>query len=141
MTGNLHPIDHTVQFTREWVRDLGRLLSWDDEQRTWRMMRVSLPSLSDWRDVNEAAQLGAQLPMLVRGLDYEGRRPAKTPVDDNSRAAFLAGIEAIFVKDPIDDPEESVCSVFRHLNNHISAGEVEDVRLCLPKHLRELWPE
>lgn len=141
MTANLHSLDHAVQVTREWVRDLGRLLDWEDEHRTWRMMRVTLQSLRDWLDVNEAAHLGAQLPMVVRGLYYEGWRPAKTPVQDNSKEAFLARIEEAFYKDPIDDPEEAVCSVFRHLNHHISAGEVKDVRLRLPKHLRELWPE
>jgi uncharacterized protein (DUF2267 family) len=140
MTAHLHTIDHTVQITREWVRDLSRLLDWEDEHRTWRMLRVTLQALRDWLDVNEASQLGAQLPLLVRGLYYEGWQPAKTPVRDNGKEAFLQRIEATFSTDPIDDPEEAVCSVFRHLNNHISAGEIEDVRMRLPKHLRELWP-
>ncbi len=65
----------------------------------------------------------------------------KTLADDNSKAAFLALIQAAFAEDPIYDPEEAVCSVFRHSDNHISAGKVEDVRMRLPKHLRELWPE
>lgn len=140
MSAHLHTIDHTVQVTREWVRDLGRLLDWEDQQRTWRMLRVTLQALRDWLDVNEASQLGAQLPMLVRGLYYEGWQPARTPVRENSKAEFLARIEAAFSADPIDDPEEAVCGVFRLLNNHISAGEVSDVRQRLPKHLRELWP-
>lgn len=141
MTAHLHTIDHTVQVTREWLRDLKRLLDWEDEHRAWRMLRATLQALRDWLDVNEASQLGAQLPLLVRGLYYEGWQPAKTPVLDNSKTAFLQRIEAAFTTDPIDDPEEAVCNVFRLLNNHISAGEVQDVRLRLPKHLRELWPE
>lgn len=141
MSAHLPAIEHTVHVTREWVRDLARLLDWEDEQRAWRMLRVTLQSLRDWLDVNEASQLGAQLPMLVRGLYYEGWVPAKTPVRDNGKQAFLARVEAAFAKDPIDDPEEAVCSVFRLINNHISAGEVADVRQRLPKHLRELWPE
>jgi uncharacterized protein (DUF2267 family) len=104
-------------------------------------LRATLQAIRDWLDVNEAAQLGAQLPMLVRGLYFEGWQPAKTPVRNNSKAAFLGRIEAAFKTDPIDDAEEAVCSVFRLLNNHVSAGEVKDVRLRLPKHLRELWPE
>lgn len=141
MSAHLHTIDHTVQVTHEWVRDLSKLLDWNDEQRAWRMLRVTLQALRDWLDVNEASQLAAQLPMLVRGLFYEGWRPAKTPVRDNDKEAFLARIEAAFTTDPIDDLEEAVCSVFRLLNNHISAGEVKDVRMRLPRHLRELWPE
>jgi uncharacterized protein (DUF2267 family) len=141
MTAHPHTIEHTVQVTHEWVRDLKRLLDWEDEHRAWRLLRATLQAIRDWLDVNEAAQLGAQLPMLVRGLYFEGWQPAKTPVRNNSKAAFLGRIEAAFKTDPIDDAEEAVCSVFRLLNNHVSAGEVKDVRLRLPKHLRELWPE
>ncbi len=141
MTAHLHTIDHTVQLTREWTRDLARLLDWDDEQRAWRMLRVTLQALRDWLDVHEAAHLGAQLPLLVRGLYYEGWRPAKAPVSKRSKADFLARIEDAFKTDPIDDPEEAVCSVFRLLNHHISVGEIQDVRHRLPKPIRDLWPE
>jgi uncharacterized protein (DUF2267 family) len=141
MTTHLPTIDHTVQVAREWVRDLARLLDWEDEHRAWRMLRATLQALRDWLDVNEASQLGAQLPMLLRGLYYEGWQPTRTPVRDNSKAAFLARIETAFATDPIGNPEEAVCCVFRLLNNHISAGEVKDVRMRLPKPLRDLWPE
>jgi len=30
--------------------------------------------------------------------------------------------------------------VFNVINAHISRGEVEDVRACLPQELRDLWP-
>ena len=141
MTSHLHSIDHTVNVSREWVRDLARLLDCEDERRAWRVLRVTLQALRDWLDVNEAAQLSAQLPLLIRGLYYEGWQPATTPAADRSKDAFLARVERAFATDPIDDPEEAVCSVFRMLNNHISAGEVRDVRMRLPKQLRELWPE
>jgi len=141
MTAHLQTIDHTVQLTREWVHELSKLLDWNDEQRAWRMLRVTLQALRDWLNVNEAAQLGAQLPLLVRGLYYEGWQPAKTPVAERGKERFLARVQAAFEPDSIDDPEEAVCNVFRLLNNRISAGEISDVRQRLPKNLRELWPE
>jgi uncharacterized protein (DUF2267 family) len=141
MSAHLHTIDHTVEATRAWVRDLARLLDWEDEHRALRMLRVTLQALRDWLDVNEAAQLSAQMPLIVRGLFYEAWQPAKTPVAERGKEAFLARIEAAFARDPIDDVEEAVCSVFRLLNNHVSAGEVRDVRQRLPAALRDLWPE
>lgn len=141
MVSHIRTIDHTVQITHEWLHELARLLDWEDEQRTWRMLRVTLQTLRDWLDVNEASQLGAQLPLLMRGIYYEGWQPAKTPVRENSKQEFMKRIDAAFATDPIDDAEEAVCSVFRLLNNRISAGEVKDVRMRLPKHLRDLWPE
>lgn len=68
MSLHLPTVDHTAQLTREWVRDLAERLDWPDEHRAWRLLRVTLQALRDWLDVNEAAHLGAQLPILVRGL-------------------------------------------------------------------------
>lgn len=68
-----------------------------------------------------------------------GQRPP--PLVERDKDAFLARITEAFANDPIHDPEEAACSVFRLLNNRISAGEIRDVRQRLPKHLRELWPE
>lgn len=136
-----HTLDHATQVSREWVRDLARLLDWTDEARTLRLLRIVFQTLRDWLDVNEAVQLSAQLPVLLRGLYYEGWQPAKTPAADRSKADFLARIEKAFSTDPLRNPEEAVCCVFRLLNNHVSAGEVHDVRLRLPRDLRTLWPE
>ena len=119
--------------------DLYRLLDCSDEPRAFRLLRVTLQAIRDWLDVNEAAQLGAQLPLLVRGLYYESWRPAKTPVEDRSREAFLARIDEAFSPDPVDATDAS-CAVFRLLNNHVAKGEIEDVRNRLPKAIREIWP-
>jgi hypothetical protein len=54
-----------------------------------------LQTLRDRLTVEEAAQLAAQLPMLVRGLYYEGWNPTVVPVDMDS-ADFLARVQAAF---------------------------------------------
>ncbi len=58
----LPAIDHTVQLTNEWLRDLMRMLDWEDKHRAYRLLRVTLQSLRDWLSVDEASNLGAQLP-------------------------------------------------------------------------------
>ena len=137
----LPAINHTVQLTHEWLADLSGRLGDIEQKRSYRLLRVALQALRDWLGVNEAAHLGAQLPTLVRGLYYEGWQPAKTPVREHGKAAFIARIEKAFETDPLDDPEEAVSAVFALLNSRISEGEAEDVRGCLPKTLRDLWPD
>lgn len=137
----LHIANHALQSLHEWLKELGTIVNWEDEQRAYRLLCVTLQALRDWLDVNEASQLGAQLPLLVRGIYYEGWRPAETPVAERSREAFLARIEEAFKTDPIDSTSEAVTSVFKLLNLRISKGEIEDVRMRLPSALRELWPK
>ncbi len=142
MTQSRLPIaNHAVQSFHEWLNELGNAVNWDDEQRSYRLLRVTLQTLRDWLDVNEASQLGAQLPTLIRGIYYEGWHPAGTPVAARGRQDFFARIEAAFKADPIDDAGDAVTCVFKLLNRRISKGEIEDVRMRLPSALRELWPE
>lgn len=140
MTG-LSAIDHTVHLTNEWLIDIGNKLDWEDRQRIYRLLRVVLQSLRDWLSVDEAANLAAQLPLLIRGIYYEGWHPAGTPVKKRSKAEFIARIEKAFESDPIDNVEEAVGAVFQTLSDHISQGEAEDVRRSLRKGLRDIWPD
>jgi uncharacterized protein (DUF2267 family) len=41
---------------------------WDGTSRSFRLLRTVLQALRDWLPVNEAVDLGAQLPMLLRGV-------------------------------------------------------------------------
>lgn len=137
----VHGIEHTVHLTNEWLNQLTERLDWEDNQRSYRLLRAALQALRDWLGVNEAAHLGAQLPLLVRGVYYEGWHPANTPVKERDKQAFLSRIEKSFENDPMDDPQEAVSAVFWLLGTRISEGEINDVRQSLPKTLRELWPK
>jgi uncharacterized protein (DUF2267 family) len=134
-------IEHSIHLTNEWLKDLGEQLGWEDRQRAYRLLRAVLQALRDWLPVDEAANLGAQLPMLVRGIYYEGWHPAGTPVEARTKADFIARIDKTFETDPIDDVEEAVTAAFRVLNHHVSEGEVDDVREALPASVRELWSQ
>jgi uncharacterized protein (DUF2267 family) len=133
-------IDHTVQLTHAWINELDASLGWDNKHRSYRLLRAVLQAVRDWLPVNEAADLGAQLPMLLRGVYYEHWRPAATPVKERSRADFMARIDHAFKTDPIAYTPEAVAAVLKLLSGKIGAGEIDDVRHALPAELRALWP-
>jgi uncharacterized protein (DUF2267 family) len=137
----LESIDHTVQLTHIWINDLDKALHWNNKARSYRLLRSVLHALRDWLPVDEAANLAAQFPALLRGIYYDQWRPATVPVKERSRKAFLARIDRDFYNDPIEDVEGVVRAVFRLLSAKVTAGEIDDVRQCLPADLRALWPE
>jgi uncharacterized protein (DUF2267 family) len=63
-TTGLEVFDTTLQKTHIWLNDLTDELHWDDRFRGYKALRDRLT-------VEEAAHLGAQVPMLIRGLYYE----------------------------------------------------------------------
>jgi len=85
------------------------------------------------------AQLGAQLPMLIRGFYYEGWDPTNKPLRVRHKEQFLARIAQQFKDDDSVDPEQVARAVFAVLSSRITAGEIEDVQHVLPTEIRELW--
>jgi len=99
-----------------------------------------LHALRDRLTVDEVAQLGAQLPILVRGLYYDQWHPAGKPERLRHKEEFLAAVaEELDDIGPIN-PERATRAVFAVLEHHIAPGEIEDVMGMLPARLRELWP-
>ena len=138
---SLEDLDRTVHLTHAWINDLDERLGWENKARTYRLLRAVLQALRDRLQVNEAADLAAQLPSLLRGIYYEQWRPAKTPLKNRSKADFIATIEDSFKTDPLEKPAQAIMTVFDLLSEKITGGEVDDVRHALPEDLRNLWPE
>lgn len=137
----LEGIDHTVQLTHAWINDLDARLGWNNKPRSYRLLKAVLHAVRDWLPVNEAANLGAQLPELLRGAYYEQWRPAATPVKNRTMDDFLARVAAQFARDPLAHPDRDVMEALRLLTSKITPGEIEDVRRSLPEELRNFWPE
>ena len=132
-------IDDAAQSTNEWVNDVNARIGWDNKQRAYRLLRTVLHAVRDHLSVDEAAQLAAQLPVLIRGIYYEGWDPSKTPVKERTRDAFLERVQQDFQTDPMGDAPEAVAAVMDVLDSRISKGEMDDVRGAFTKDIRALF--
>ena len=143
---SVEAFDTTVQKTNEWLRDIGNQLGDDNRRHAYLALRGTLHAVRDFLPLEESAHLSAQLPMLVRGIYFEGWNPTNAPEKDRSRESFLGRTEhalerALWNEDHQIDTEKAARAVLRVLSDRISAGEVEQVRHVLPEPVRELWPE
>jgi uncharacterized protein (DUF2267 family) len=136
----LSTFDETVQLSNQWLNELMRAVNWDDKYRAYRLLRATLHALRDRLTAHEAVQFGAQLPMLIRGLYYDGWHMREKPLSERTKSAFLGHIEAAFKQDPNEDPETLVRAVFNLLARKLSPGEIDDVKHVLPEEVRALWP-
>jgi uncharacterized protein (DUF2267 family) len=66
----LEVFDTTVQKTMVWLKEIMEELHWEDRHRAYLALRGCLHQVRDRLQVEEVAHLGAQLPMLVRGIYY-----------------------------------------------------------------------
>ena len=138
-TTHLKQFDAAVHKTNAWIRDLMEIMDWEDRGRAYLALRAVLHALRDRLTIEEAVDLAAQLPMLVRGFYYEGWQPANVPVRDRTVEDFLQHVRDGYPGNSWVDVEQMTRAVFRLLADHISSGEIQDVLRCLPEKLRTLW--
>jgi uncharacterized protein (DUF2267 family) len=91
--------------------------------------------------LTEVAKFSAQLPILLRGVFFEGWRPLAKPTRVRSKDEFLAGLRGAFPNERDFDAEVAFREVITVIKFHISAGEIEDVRRTMPKEIKELLDE
>lgn len=129
-----------IQTTQEWMLELTELTGRHDEHKAWQMMRAVLHVLRDRMTVAHSAHLSAQLPTIIRGLYFEGWRPAEQPLRLRTRDEFIQAVNDELSGHPEIDPNQAVDCVFRLLSNRITGGELEKIKGAMQPELRAMWP-
>lgn len=137
----LEVFDTTVHKTNEWLNDIQEEMGWGDRGLAYHALRATLQSLRDRILLEEVANFGAQLPILVRGIYYDGWVPSANPMKIRDRQEFLDLVEERYGhREPVAF-DELVRAVFETVNTHVPAPEVRKLRDMIGKELQPLWPE
>ena len=131
--------ERTVQKSNEWLDEIALLFGGSSQREAYSALRVGLHALRDRLTVEEMADLGAQLPMLLRGLFYEGWYPGSNPRAIRHLADFFEHVREDLPNNFAYDPEFVVWAVFRTLSNHVPAGELSHISQILPRELQIFW--
>jgi uncharacterized protein (DUF2267 family) len=131
----------TEDKTNRLLHEIEEAYGWPKERRnqSYAALRAVLHALRDRLSVEEAAQLGAQLPMLVRGIYYAEWDPSKVPMKLN-REEFLRRIRDEFPYEIEGDVEQLERKVLRALRRYITDGEWNDTKAVMPKELATVLP-
>jgi uncharacterized protein (DUF2267 family) len=138
-TTGLPVFDTTVQETNLWLKAIMEGLHTDDRHLAYLALRATLHALRDRLGPENAVHLAAQLPMLVRGLYYEGWRLAASQTKERTRADFLEHLRSELPRGSAIDPNVAVRAVFGVMWEKLDLGEVGEVIDRLPEELKQLW--
>ncbi|TGY88557.1 DUF2267 domain-containing protein [Marinicauda algicola] len=136
-------LDDSIHRTNEWLRDLQEKLGADDRGAAYIALRGVLKALRDRLPTDDAAHLGAQLPIPIRGVYYDQYRPSDQPNVVREPEIFLS-----MIGDGFGDannlgfgPEEAARAVFELLNEKIDTNEAQKARHILNDELKAFWPK
>jgi uncharacterized protein (DUF2267 family) len=135
----LETFDTAVQKADIWLKDISMELNTDSRRKAYMSLRAVLHALRDRLTIDEAVDLGAQLPLLIRGVYYDEWDPSRNPVKDRHLEDFLAHIKEYYRGDGEADTENMARAIFNTLKHKITEGEIKDVRGMMPDDLKALW--
>ena len=131
----LKPIDSSAHITNLWLKDIAQRLGWRARRRAYHALRAVLHALRDRLSADQSAALAAQLPLLIRGIYFEGWHPHGKPVKERHKEHFFAHVKAAFPGMNVN-AEKITQAVLDVLQAHVTSGEIESVKRSLPKELR-----
>jgi uncharacterized protein (DUF2267 family) len=122
------------------LKRIAKEMGHGDKQVAYHALRGVLFALRDRLPIEEVMDLSAQLPALIRGVYFEGYRPADKPETYRNRDAFFDRVNTELEVVDGGDSESATRAVLSLLSEKVSSGEIEDVRHMLPSSIRSLWP-
>jgi len=139
---NVSHLSHACQQAQEWIKALAAHPPFEVEDQAYSYARAVLHTLRDRLTVEEAVHFGSQLPLLIRGMYYDGWKPSRVPDKIKSVSDFYARVEESFrgfVIASAVDPMEATDAVLRFLEERIDAGEMRHVKGQLPRELQRMF--
>jgi uncharacterized protein (DUF2267 family) len=140
MSTGLDTFDKTVQESNIWLKDIMDRLDTEDRHRAYSHLRAVLHALRDRIGPESAAHLGAQLPMLLRGLFYESWDPTHKPTKERHEEEFLARIGRELPRAEAGEAEQGALAVLDVLSKHVDRGAAVKIAGMFPQELRRFWP-
>lgn len=137
---NVDVLDSTLQKTNIWLKELESLLHTDDKPKAYAALRAVLHTLRECMPVEETAKFASQMPLLMRGVFFDGWKPRKKPLR-MTKGRFFGAIREALRNQVALDPALAARAVFKTLENHLSDGEIAAVRRILPAEVRQFWAD
>jgi uncharacterized protein (DUF2267 family) len=136
----IESIDRSIERTNEWLDELSLLLGAEGAADAFTTLRSVLHALRDRLPLIAGSRLAAQLPLVLRGVYYEGWQPDRGHVHTRSLGEFLALVERDALHGAELGAEDRTRAVFRLLHSHVDAAEVDRLLAALPAPVQELFP-
>ena len=137
-----HSIDHAEDSARSWLRAIAHQLDCGDMRTAYLALRAVLHLIRDRLPLPEVVALGAQLPLLIRGIYYEGWRPHTPPPHARHLEEFLGLVErSLDGASERPEPQHVADVVFDQLRARLAPDDLARVVPAMPAGLRLLFTE
>lgn len=131
-------LDTALPSANAWLGEIGEIIG-ADRHHSYHALRAVLTALRDALTLEQSARLADALPLLVRGIFYEGYRPADVPLRLQKQEEFVTLVAKRFGNIGPVSPRTSTIAVFRVLRRYLPPPMIAQVWDALPQEIRVLF--
>lgn len=139
MITSIANIEQAVMSANHWLKEIQLHPQVEDGGHAYCILRTVLHGLRDRMTVDEAADFSAQLPVLWRGVFFEGWQPSRVPVARDCSGAFLRELEQGLRGGTRLTSEQAARLVYELLARRLTDSQLRQVRQALPADLLRRW--
>jgi uncharacterized protein (DUF2267 family) len=138
-------IDEAVHKLNIWLLQLMKELNWDSRERALSAYRATMHTLRDLLPYHNAVHLGAQLPLILKGIYYDGWVPKDIPLYEvNTPAEFYELIRCELGSGNLKFDNETIKkfthAVLKTMVNHMGESEMRKIKAVLRENVRDIIP-
>jgi uncharacterized protein (DUF2267 family) len=131
--------DPVLEQASEWIDAITKALGAAQQRSGYAALRATLHALRDSLDMERAAQLGDGLPLLIRGLYYEGWAAGKGSPHILRSVDFLQSVRrGLRGHAELSGPEDLARATFAALVGFLPQETVDAVARGLPSDIQQL---
>jgi uncharacterized protein (DUF2267 family) len=119
---------------QEWIDTVAEEMGTEDRNIAYRALRSWLHAVRDRIGVESTAHFAAQLPVLLRGVYFDGWRPSEVPIKYTADQFLLTIAQDARIGLP--EARHVAAAVTSGLSRRCSPGQVEHLLAQFPAHLR-----
>ena len=130
----------SMQKTHEWLRDIEAELHFDNERAAYAALRATLHAVRDRLPTELVSHLGAELPIVIRGIYYDGWHPSEARLKAAHSTDFYDSMRReLQGHDELQHVEQVARAVLRVVDQRLEPGQIRHVVEALPEKVRRLW--
>ena len=137
----LDRFEKSLKESREWLKDIAVSLQLTETDKAYVALRAVLHALREFLHLDAALKFGDKLPVLFKGLYYEGWQPEQNVNTAPARKSFEEYVANLMGHSKEMDERRVIDAVFGVLSAKLNERDIEEIAFLLPGELAGLWKQ
>ena len=141
MSTGIRSLDSSLQTTMDWLSEIQEELGWPDKEKVYKATKAVLHAIRDRSPIEEVINFTANLPVVFKGMLFDGYTLSGKPVKIRTIGDFYDYIQDQYGarQGNIINADDACRGVINIISEKVGEGEMHKLTANMPEELRPLF--